>query len=564
MLKFLSSRFGSIKSPSLSLAPEDMPWQSAMAFVSALLLILSFPGFSQSYLAWVALAPLLNVIAGGVSIRRALWLGWLTGVIFTFFAENWIAHSMTHYGDIVTGLAYLIAFFFASILAIFPAIFAAAMSVLVRSLGWWAMVLAPVVWVATEWLRPQITGVTWNALGISQVDQYAIARLSQFGGVYLVSAEVVSVSALIILGLKLREKNVGKATALLLLLAIAALALPRMQNTPRALGGAMITAVGVQPNLPLNASDSSESFSKALDENIRLTREAIEKSPDKSADIVVWAESPLSLFYENDPVVKEKLDGFARDIGSYLIINTVTRQGQSYLNSINTISPREIGINTPSYLKMRRYDKIRLVPFGEFVPWRPLLGRLVPAITGDFTPGKDTVVNQLKLETRRAAIISGTQISPREGIERTTSYARVGSFICYESAYPDIVRRFVKNGATLLVNVSNDSWFGNTAGANQHLAHAMMRAIENDRDMLRVTNTGITALITADGQVIEPLQMFTSGSHFWQAQLNRRLTFYSVNGDWFAAGCSIFSILILLFSLAGNKFSVQGHPPGTE
>jgi apolipoprotein N-acyltransferase len=141
--------------------------------------------------------------------------------------------------------------------------------------------------------------------------------------------------------------------------------------------------------------------------------------------------------------------------------------------------------------------------------------------------------------------VVGGPDEPSPAIERTTNYVRVGSFICYEAAYPNLVRRFVKDGATLLVNVSNDAWFGNTAGARQHLMHAVMRAIENDRDLLRVTNAGVSALIAADGRVVDPLPMFTAGAQIWRAQTRRDQTFYTRRGDWFAVGCVILTMAAL-------------------
>jgi apolipoprotein N-acyltransferase len=527
-----------IRFPRLSLAPDGLLWQSIVAAVSAFLLILAFPPFEMSFLAWVALAPLLRVIASGISARRGFWLGWLAGIEFTFFAENWIAHSMTHFGRMLTLVAYTVALLFAAVLAVFPAIFAAAMAQLTRRFGWWAIAFAPVVWVATEWLRPFITGVTWNALGVSQVWHFSVARLSQFGGVYLLSAEIVAASALIVLLLKIKERRVARVAAILLLGAALAFLLPQPQRPP----GATVAAVGVQPNLPPDSSETT----RDLANNISLTREAINRAPDQKADLVIWAESPLTLFYENDPAIRERLDALARETGGYLIVSTATRDDQRYFNSVHTISPRPEAQPAP----LRRYDKIRLVPFGEYVPWRGALGRFVPAIVGDFTPGNDAVVNLLKLETERATIIAGNESAPEAAIERTTNYVRVGSFICYEAAYPDIVRRFVQNGATLLVNVSNDAWFGNTAGARQHLMHAMARAIENNRDLLRVTNSGVSALVTADGRVVDPLPMFASGAQVWQANIRQERTFYTRRGDWFAWGCAILSAVVLAISFA--------------
>ncbi|MGH9769729.1 MAG: apolipoprotein N-acyltransferase [Blastocatellia bacterium] len=528
-----------------SLAPDGLLWQSTAAVVSAFLLLLSFPPFELSFLAWVALAPLLKVIASGVTVRRALWLGWLTGIEFTFFAENWIAHSMTNFGQMLTVIAYAVALLFAAILAVFPAIFAAVMAKLTRRFGWGAMAFAPIVWVATEWLRPIVTGVTWNALGISQVRHFRIASLSQLGGVYLISAEIVAVSALIVLLLKFRERSVARAAVVLFLFAAVFFMLPpqlRRQAQPQ--DTAAVTVVGVQPNLPPDSPGTAQD----LENSVRLTKEAINRAPDKRADIVIWAESPMALFYENDPAVRERLDALARETGSYLIVSTATRDDGRYFNSVHTINPQPDGQQSP----LRRYDKIRLVPFGEYVPWRPLLGRFVPAIVGDFTPGSEAVVNPLRLHTERAAIVMGDEGAPSPAIERTTNYVRVGSFICYEAAYPNLVRRFVQNGATLLVNVSNDAWFGNTAGARQHLMHAMMRAIENDRDLLRVTNAGISAHVTADGRVVDPLPMFTSGAQVWQAQTRRDRTFYTRRGDWFAVCCAILSGAVLSAGLTNS------------
>jgi apolipoprotein N-acyltransferase len=546
-----------LKPSEFSLTPEGLLWQSTMTLATAILLILSFPNFEFTFLAWVGLAPLLHVIATGVTPRRALWLGWMAGVIFTFCAENWIAHSMVYFGEMLTIVAYAVAFLFAAVLALFPAIFVAAMSQLVRRLGWWAVAFAPVVWVATEWLRQLVTGVTWNALGISQAQHFPIAKLSRFGGVYMISAEIVAVSALIVLMLKIKERHVSRAAAILLVIATMMFVLPESQTDVQPLPGAKVTAVGVQPNLPPNSSNSPETFARDLDNNITLTRDGINRTPDKMADVVIWAEAPLAIFYENDPGVRQKLDSLARETGSYLIVNTMTREGQNYFNSIHAISPRE----SISSDLLRRYDKIRLVPFGEYVPWRAVLGRFVPVIVGDFTPGQDAVVNSLKLETTRAAIIPGTEIDSSPAIERTTNYVRIGSFICYEAAYPEIVRQFVRNGATMLINLSNDAWFGNTAGARQHLLHAMMRAIETDRDLLRVTNTGISALITADGNVVDQLPSFVAGSQVWQAQTRRDQTFYVQHGDWFAVGCVIAAVLALAITEIGfyRRSRSQSH-----
>lgn len=535
---------GNVFAP-LTTAPAGLWWQAALATATALLLSFAFPPFALSWLAWVALAPLLYALAQGVSLWRAWWLGWLAGIEFTFFAENWITHSMTRYGGLPAVAAYTVVLLFAAVLAVFPALFAVVMARLVQRFGYWSLALAPLVWAATEFLRPLFTGVTWNALGVSQVQHSRIAQLAQLGGAYLISALLIAASSLLVLALRLKERAPRRAAMLLLIAAAISFLLPARQPGVEQLTSATITAVGVQPNLPPDGDLSAEGFARDLEHNIRLTREAISRTPNQTAAMVIWAESPLAIFYENDPDVRARLEALARDTGSYFIISTATRDDWRYYNSVHTISPHANETN-PS---LRRYDKMRLVPFGEYVPFRPLLGRFVPPMVGDFTPGQEAVVNTLRLGTERAALLSAPALNAVEGIERTTNFVRVGSFICYEAAYPDLVRRFVQRGATLLVNVSNDAWFGNTAGARQHLAHARLRAIENDRDLLRVTNSGITALLTAEGKVIEPLPVFTAGARNWQARVRRGQTFYTRHGDWFAAGCVFLSAALLALSL---------------
>ena len=511
-----------------------------MAVVTALLLLLCFPPFDLHFLAWISFAPLLFVIAEGLREGRAFWLGWLVGIEFTFFAENWIAHSMTVFGGMFTGVAYAVAMLFAAVLALFPALFALVISRLVNLWGVRAIALAPIAWAATEWIRPFVTGITWNAVGVSQYRNQFVVRLAQYGGVYLISAFVLAANALLVMGLmavKRKDWAVLKPAVLLLLCTVAAAAFVHSQRRVDSDVRQAVTVVGVQPNLPPDKTTTTLD----LENNIKLTKQALDRLPDKKADLVIWAESPLSLFYESDDYVRGRLDNLANETRSHLIVNIVAQHNERYFNSIQTISPQ-----TGSQFH-KRYDKIRLVPFGEYVPLNSVLKYVVPRVistdSGGFAAGKEAVVNVLKLETESGIVISSDQEA--SSLQRTTNFVRVGSFICYEAAYPDLVRQFVKNGATLLVNVSNDAWFGTTAGARQHLAHAVMRAVENDRDLIRVTNSGISALVTAEGQVHDPMPMFASDSRAWQARPRRGITFYTRHGDWFAVGCAIATLCAL-------------------
>ena len=519
-------------------------WQSLAAVATGLLLVFSFQPFDQSFLAWFALGPLLYVLAGEIAWRRALGLGWLAGLTFFFFSTNWITHSMIQFGGMPKVLAYGASFLFSSIVAVFPALFAVAVSQLARAFGDRALMLAPFVWAATEWLRGTVTGATWNALGITQVETFSVALLAKLGGVSLISWQLVTASA--ILSLLFRDaKSSLKVVAVSILLSGGLWFLSWKEPLYKG-GPHPVNVACLQPNVPLTLSETPNDAAQYFENNLKLTRDAVNQSKDNKPDLIIWAESPLTLNYEDDPKVRAQLDQLAQETGSHIIFSAIAHNGNQYFNSAQTIAPPSA---KQPVTQLHRYDKIRLVPFGEYVPFRLLLGYFVPALVGDFTPGNDAVVNLLRLRPQLALIQNEKETKGELALERTVNFVRAGTFICYEAAYPNLVRSFVQNGATLLVNISNDAWFGNTAGARQHLAHARMRAIENDRDVVRVTNSGISALITSDGRVVDELPQFTATARVWQARSNSRQTFYTRHGDWFAIICTIISVVALVASV---------------
>src|SRR5581483_4510199 len=503
-------------------APSEFWWQTAFASATGLLLVLSFEPFAYSFLAWFALAPMLYVVTGGVRWKRALWLGWIAGVTFFFFSTNWISHSMIQFGGMPKVPAYGASLVFSAIAALFPSLFAFTIAKLVRSYAARMLMLAPLFWAATEWLRGAFTCATWNALGITQVSNYIfVAWIAKYGGSYLISTAVMTGSVLLVLWAR-QISSLRKAVFQLLpLCLVASLVIfttvgmslrnifvklsgySQPDTVPLSSRGFMkpvtINTAVIQPYIPVNLYESPTEAPQYFDNTLKLTRDAVSQAKDKPADLIVWAESPLPLNYEQDQSVRSRLDSLAQEMNSYLIFSAIAHDGDQYFNSAQTIAPPS---GDQPAAQLRRYDKIRLVPFGEYVPFRFALGYFVPPMVGDFTPGREAVVNTLRLRTRFAEVQNGAETAGQPALERTTNLVRTGTFICYEAAYPNLVRQFVRNGATLLVNISNDAWFGNTAGARQHLAHARMRAIENDRDLIRVTNSGISALITADGCVV--------------------------------------------------------------
>jgi apolipoprotein N-acyltransferase len=254
------------------------------------------------------------------------------------------------------------------------------------------------------------------------------------------------------------------------------------------------------------------------DHIIRESQEAAQRQGDEQ--LIIWPESPGPLYYYRDPAFHQEAAQLAQQAHAYFLFGTVAETPQGApLNSAVLLAPNGALVD--------RYDKINLVPFGEYVPnFFGFVNRITQEIS-DFVPGNRIVVFPMHAH-------------------------RLGVFICYESVFPDEVREFVKGGANLLVNISNDGYFGHSAAREQHLEIARMRAVENRRWLIRSTNDGITAVIDPAGNVDERLPMYqetTAPAHF---AFRDGTTLYTDRGDWFAWGCLIASALALMWSQRPN------------
>jgi apolipoprotein N-acyltransferase len=282
--------------------------------------------------------------------------------------------------------------------------------------------------------------------------------------------------------------------------------------------GAVVVAV--QPNVPMDLVKSDEEMRKLTLRHFELSEVALRGvAQDGRPRLIVWPESPMNFAYGADDQLRAVLANFARANHTSILLNS------QEVAPNNGIYNSAVLINQEGSL-VAQYDKIRLLPFGEYVPlpeWVPGAG-LIRGIVGDFTPG-----------TNYGLMSVGD--------------VRIGVFICIESAYPSIARRFSVAGADVLINISNDGYLGPTAVMRQHLANAVFRAVENGRPLLRVTNTGITARITPSGEVKDATQGFRPEVRTWEiARTQTPTTFYAVHGDLFAVSCAVLSFLFFLFS----------------
>jgi apolipoprotein N-acyltransferase len=508
--------------------------EALWAVASAALLALAFPNFGLWPLAWVGLVPLLAAIAARPRLPQAFVLGWLTGTLFFYVSCHWLTYPMIHFAGIPAWLAYPLLFPLTLAAAVFHALFALGLARLCARFGERALCLAPALWAASEWARLGVIGQLWNALGYSQAEAPALVQAASFGSVYAVGFLIVAANAAIAFALVRRTR----AASVVSLVALAGVALAAAgfefynrddEASRRETPGAVVVAV--QPNVTPDFRRPAAEFLALEDEHFRLSAEALDYLPqvDYLPRVVVWPESPMNFSFANSRRFRERVARFNAEHRTSLIFNSLepVAEGLGDHNAAVLVNERgELAV---------QYDKIRLLPFGEYVPlpnWVPGAG-LVRGVVGDFTPG-----------TRYTLMPLGRDGAPRAGV-----------FICVESAYPSVTRQFAREGADVLIEITNDAYQGDTAVLRQHLANAVLRAVETGRPVLRVTNTGITARVTPQGRVQDAAEKLRPAARVWTAaRAAGGQTFYVRHGDLFVALCAALSALALALSFSRDFF----------
>ncbi len=475
-----------------------------LSLLTAVLLILSFPKYNLVWLAPFALAPLLVAVHRERRMFRRFLLGWAAGILYWWGVCYWIEFVLAVYG----GLGHVAGW---SVFTLFPlakglhmAVFALLAGFLVRR--WWATPAVAALWVAIEvthgWL-----GFAWLDLGNAGIDMGIPMRLAPVTGVYGVSFVFAMMGTAVALACLRRPRR-----ELLWLAALPALLLlPELPPAARGSG----TALLVQPDISQTEEWTPETLDRMEQDLTQFTLKNALTGPAQSPSILVLPEVPAPLYYYEDPRFRDYANALARRAGAYLLMGTVAHTPEGApLNSATLVSPAGIALT--------RYDKVHLVPFGEFVPW-PLgaLAENISSETGDFAAGTRVVVSPV-----------GTH--------------NLGTFICYESVFPNFVRQFADNGAEVLFNISNDGWFGKTAAREQHLKIVRMRAAENRRWILRATNDGISAAIDSAGRLRGTLPLYTRAASHSGFEYIAARTPYTRFGDWFAAVCATLALALLL------------------
>ena len=492
------------------------------------------------------------------SLRRAFLLAYLCGVLWYVGNCYWIYDTMHIYGGIPPVGSFLILLLFSLVLGLYFGLFGLGVAMLQRATGStrFALAFAPFLWAALELAAARITSVPWDQLGYSQVDNDLLNRLAPWTGVYGISFVLVAVNALLAGGVLLAGQTksrlagrLGWATCGIVLLIsgwCGIFAVP-----PKTVPAA--TAVLIQPNLDVSGTgywlrpgewdqhiaeftrlggEQCKTYIAGIPQTGAPTGEIVCPPYATHPDLVVLPESPAP-FFEEEPRFQRAMAAMAHAEQAPLIVNGV---GSEFSAAENTWQDH---VSAMAYNadgnEVGRYDKIHLVPFGEFVPFARFFffARKLTGKVASYTPGS----------MRKVFLLTG----PGGAMHR------YGVFICYESVFADEVRQFAKRGAEVFVNVSDDGWYGDTSAPWQHLNMARMRAVENRRWILRDTNNGVTAVIDPYGRVRQSIPRHQVDALPAEFGFNDDITFYTAHGDVFAWLCALLSLVVVAWT--GRKLA---------
>lgn len=503
----------------------------ALTAASAGIFGLAFPAVDWKPLAWVALVPFFISLRGR-SLRSALALGALWGVLASYAVGVWFAESVSTY--FLQPMPIAIALFVgvaATMAAPYYMVFAAAHRLLVRSDPRFTPLLVAAAWVAAELLRgrlfngtPFFIGNPWALIGYSQMGVLPLVQIASVTGVYGVSFAVVSLNA----GLAelwhaarhrreglLPDAVTGAALALLPAAVIASYGFFSLNRADHAPSGAEATRVAlVQGNITVGSQWRSDLYGKNLDIYLRLSLEALR---DGSAEILFWPEAALTFFIEDEPLYRRAIVRILRPFGAELVVGgprAVEAEGTKYYNSVWRLSPEGEFLG--------RYDKEYLVPLAEYLP----LGR----------------IDVLRRKFGRIRVFEhGRVTGPID-----TRAGPAGVVICNEAMLPEVVSDRVSEGAVYLVNPTNDTWISHPQYQEQQFAISAMRAIEQRRFLLRISTSGPSAVIDPWGRVTAKAAHLTREVIVGTVEPRTKRSIYNRVGDLFAVLCIAATAVALL------------------
>lgn len=509
-----------------------------LAAISGLLMAAAHPPVGVGVLAWAALVPLFFSLEGAGK-RAGFIIGLACGLVFFVADVYWVVNSMYYYGGVPVWISVPVMLGLAAILACYIAFFGLFVTAVSGASAMVRLFAIPAAWVSLEYLRAHLfTGFPWSLLAYTQMDWITVIQIADITGVWGISFLIVMVNVAVYLLvnaflLKARAKG-GQSrrpvvetvvTAALLLVVVIYGTVRLRQVDVDAAGWQKVRVAAAQGSI-----DQSKKWDTAFrSQTIDIYRELTRLAAIDGAQLVVWPETAAPFFLGQDKAQTASVTDAARSANVYLLTgspaytyNLEARQADLY-NSAWLINP--------SGEFAGRYDKTHLVPFGEYVPLRaflPFIKKLTAGI-GDFSEGPGPLPIRSEL-------------------------GDIGVLICYEAIFPEIASGHIKNGAGILVNITNDAWFGRSSAPYQHMGMTAMRAVENRTWLVRSANTGFSAVVDPAGRVIKQTDLFEKA--VITADIGMRsgpMTFYTRFTDFFAYGSMTLAAAFVFALLRGRK-----------
>ena len=478
-----------------------------LSFLSGIFLILSFPNFNLWFLAWFGFVPVFFAL-NNKSRKEAFLLFFITGIIFWSGVIYWLVHVT------LPGMIVLVLY-----LALYFGIFGLILASTKYQVPSTKYFFIPSLWVILEYIRSHLfTGFPWVLLGYSQYLNLPIIQIADIAGAWGVSFLVMMVNVTLYSAVSCQLSAVSKIkkclVPILCLLVVIIYGYYKLSSTRYPLPGTSLKISVIQGNIPQELKWDSSSKEYILEKYFHISSQAAKDKPD----LIIWPEAAMPVVVEEEPLFFEKVRDFVKMNKRPLLFGAVTAKDNFYYNSAFLLSERANLVN--------RYDKLHLVPFGEYIPLRKTLWFLETIVPiGDFSAGREYTVFQVP----------------------STKYqvpSRFSVLICFEDLFPQLSREFSRRGADFLVNITNDAWFKISSSPYQHLQASVFRAVENRLPLVRAANTGVSGFIAPSGKILSLLQdksgrnIFISGYDTREIIIQKRkASFYTRHGDIFAVIC---------------------------
>ncbi|MBF0539832.1 MAG: apolipoprotein N-acyltransferase [Nitrospirae bacterium] len=498
--------------------------------LSSFLLISSFPKLNLSFLVWIALVPFLFYVLKAQNPRESFKIGLIFGVIFFYGCQYWIYHSINFYGNISFFSSLCIVFLLCFYEGLYIGIFAALLNHLHNKSKFPITLITPILWINLEYLRGILfTGFPWSMLGHTLYNSYYLIQICDITGVFGLSFLIVFSNSIITLFFYNRTINkktnhnlyINAAIFVILIISIIVYG----QNCINYYNNKIDSPINVsiiQPSIEQDKKWDPQFQKYVMNTYKNLTLSSLNEKPD----LIIWPETSLPFLYGTDRELTNDFNKFQQGLNTHLLFGSVLvrqmdRENYKLSNSAILLSPA----GKILYV----YDKIHLVPFGEYVPLSDILffiNKIVPTI-GTFQQGQRYI----------------------------TAQSEIGDFatlICYEIIFPDLIRKFYQQRGDFIVTITNDAWFGTTSGPYQHFIISKFRAIENRKPLIRAANTGISGFIDPTGKIIKSSTLFERTVITNKIYKNSDKTFYTKYGNIFIYISILINIVFLLWGQGGK------------